>query len=52
LLKRVTSFPIRTKQIKRQDEPLITALLLPLSNRLGLQLPSTPRAREKWRIAC
>jgi len=27
LLKRVTPFPIRTKQFKRQDEPLITTLL-------------------------
>jgi hypothetical protein len=49
LLKRVTSFPIRTKQIKRQDEPLIMALLRPFQIVLGysfLQLQERVKSGE------
>src|SRR5262249_31704995 len=52
LLKRVMPFPIPKKQINRQDEPLITTVLRLLSNRLGLQLPSVPRARLKRPSVC
>jgi hypothetical protein len=51
LLKRVTSSPIRNKQIKRQDEPLIATLLRRFQIALGysfLQLQECVKSGEPF----